>query len=396
MVEIEFSMMTRGPTSHTHLSKLFEQFEDQYHTRIRPHYLAWEDGWAEIVKIALHGGGPDVSEIGSTWVGSLAAMNAVRPFTPMEVDSFEGPQAFIPAAWQTGMVKGEPPVWAMPWLSDTRVLYYRRDWLQQAGVDEPNAFRDPQQLEATLTRLQTSGVATPWVMPTHHTITALHFLASWVWGAGGDLFSSDGRRILFNEPVAREAMRRYFNLYRFLGPAARNLEGEQADALYRTGEAAATITGSWLYHHFEPEIRANTGIAPAPGVPFVGGSNLVVWRRTKQEREAVRLVQFLTQSSTQIALSRLIGLLPIRKDVLEWKDFAQHPLYQAVAISLGKGRSFPTLPSWGLIEDRLAATADQIWSSLLANPDLDLEATIAQHFEALAHRLSLMLASRER
>ncbi len=396
MVEIEFSIMTRGATSHTHLSQLLEQFETQHRARIRPHYLAWEHGWAENSKIALQGCGPDVSEVGSTWVGSLAAMNVLRPFAAKELTSLDSPSPFLPAAWRAETTNGGQPTWAIPWLADTRVLYYRRDLLQQAGIDESEAFRDHRQLERTLLRLQESGVPTPWVMPTQHALSALHQLASWVWGVGGHFFSPDGQRLLFNEPKTLEAICHYFSFHRFLSPAARGLEGEQADALYQTGQAAVCITGPWLYHSLDPELQANTGITPAPGVPFVGGSNLAIWRHTKYEREALKLIKFLTRSSTQTMLNQLVGLLPIRIDELEWKDFMQHPLCQAVTESFKNGRSFSTLPSWGLVEDRLSIELDHTWATLLANPDLDLAATITRHFESLAHRLNLTLASRGR
>ncbi len=398
VAELDFTIMIRGAASHAHFSQLLEQFESQSQIHVRPRFLTWEEGWAEIVKIALDGQGPDISEVGSTWVGSLAAMNALRAFTPADVAAFGGAEAFMPAAWRTGMLNGDPPVWAMPWLGDTRVLYYRRDWLQQAGIPEQDAFQTHQQLEATVARLQANGIALPWVMATRRALNALHLLASWVWGAGGHFFSSDDRQVAFNEPAARAAIQHYFSFRRFLAPAAQGLDGEQCETLYRTGQAAVCITGPWLYETLEPAVKANTGIAPAPGVAFVGGSNLVIWRHSKHEHErgALSLVRFLTQQSTQIALNRLVGLLPIRKDVLELADFAQHPLYQAVTESLKNGRSFPKLAAWALIEARLAAEMDEIWADILARPDLELEATIAPHLESLARRLNLTLASKER
>jgi hypothetical protein len=72
-----------------------------------------------LVKVALYGEGPDVSEIGTTWCASLVAMNALRPFTPGEIASLGRPSAFLPSSWQTGILPGDDQICAVPWLMPT-------------------------------------------------------------------------------------------------------------------------------------------------------------------------------------------------------------------------------------------------------------------------------------
>jgi multiple sugar transport system substrate-binding protein len=297
------------------------------------------------------------------------------------------------SAWKTGSLYGDATMWAFPWLADTRVLYYRRDWLRKAGIDERGAFRDHTQLEQTLERLKTSGVARPWVVPSRHALTTLHALASWVWGAGGDFISPDGRRLLFNEPAARAGIQAYFNLMRYLSTDARDLESTQADGLFQSGNVAAIVSGPWVYQLLQAEVSPHVGVTTEPGVPFVGGSNLVVWRHTRQEKAVLDFTRFLTSQPVQIALSHITGLLPVRQDALEAKEFADNPLYMAAAESLKRGRSFPALTIWGLVEDKLSGELTQIWSNLLSNPELEVESTISNHLDPLARRLSMTLAA---
>jgi multiple sugar transport system substrate-binding protein len=393
MQEIEFSMMTRSSATAQDLQPLLDQFAAQHHVQVRLRLLSWESAWAELVKVALYSHGPDVSEIGTTWVGNLIAMNALRPFAASEIAACGGSSAYMPSAWQTGKLYGDQVLWAFPWLADTRVLYYRRDWLDQAGIDEQSAFLDHAQLEQTLARLQSSGIRTPWVVPSRHALTTLHALASWVWGAGGDFLSPDGRRLLFNELAARAGIRAYFNLVRYLSPEARDLESTQADGLFQGGKAATIISGPWVQRLLTPEVRPLVGVKAAPGVPFIGGSNLVVWRHTRQEKVALDFIHFLTSRDVQITCSHLTGLFPVRRDALESEAFANEPLYQAASESLKRGRSFPALTMWGLVEDKLSAELTQIWSSLLTHPELEVEATIAKHLDPLARRLSMTLSA---
>ncbi|MFL7794490.1 MAG: hypothetical protein AB8I69_20275, partial [Anaerolineae bacterium] len=126
--------------------------------------MAWEDAWEELAKIGLYRSGPDVSQVGTTWLEGLVASGSVRPFTVGEVNSMGGAAAFFPATWQTVLVPwGQSrKVWAIPWLVDTRVIFYWRDMLEEAGIDETTAFVTPAQVEETMARLQDSGVEIPW------------------------------------------------------------------------------------------------------------------------------------------------------------------------------------------------------------------------------------------
>ena len=52
-----------------------------------------------------------------------------------ELNVLGGSAAFLPSSWQSSIVLGEKEVCAVPWLADTRLIYYRRDLLDKAGVD---------------------------------------------------------------------------------------------------------------------------------------------------------------------------------------------------------------------------------------------------------------------
>src|SRR3989304_9002660 len=92
--ELKFSRMAHGQDSIDALQSILTQFEAEKHIHVNLQPMSWEAGWAELVKFALHGNGPDVSEIGSTWVGSLAALNALRPFNVREIATVGGRYAF--------------------------------------------------------------------------------------------------------------------------------------------------------------------------------------------------------------------------------------------------------------------------------------------------------------
>lgn len=393
--EIELSMMSY--VAPEQLAGLVRDFEAQHRVHVRLQSWGWETSWAEIMKVALYGHGPVVSEVGSTWVASLAAMNVLRPFTALEVTALGKPQVFLPAAWHSGLLPGDPQPAAIPWLSETRAIYYRRDLFQKAGLAEVTQFESNAHLEDTLETLRGHGLAA-WTMPTRATLNTFHNLTSWVWGAGGDFVDSTQRQVTFAEPAARAGIAAYVGLHRFLAPEGRYLEVDQSEARFLQGQAAMTISGPWLYLSPElprtPEVAETMGVALLPGVPWVGASHLVVWKHApqRQVRLAVELVRYLTSLPAQIASSKHTGMLPVLPAAFQAPAFVDHPVYQVVGRGLAHGRSFPAMRLWGLIEEKLTAALGSLWAKVLtAEPGASLDGLIRAELEPLAARLNKTL-----
>ena len=388
--ELEFSVMADSPSG---IQPLLDQFETERQVHVRLRRLTWDTAWSDLVKVGLYGDGPDVSEIGSTWLGDLVAMNALRPFEEQKLAALGEPGDFLPSTWNGGRVVNQPQMWAMPWFTGARLLFYRRDLLERAGVDEQTAFNTAGQFDETLSRLQASGIKVPWTVPTGHTHTTLLNVASWVWGAGGDFVTPDGKRTLFSQPAARAGLRAYLALGRFLAPHVRHLNGlEPDDQFLSDPETALTISGPWLFAAMHQHGLADqVGVALPPGPSFVGGSFLVVWKHTRQTEAALQLIQFLTRTPAQISYPQRLGLLPARLGAWEAPPFSADPLWQLAIAGLRTGRSFPVTRSWGLMEDRLTRELGSLWTDVLSNPALDLEAAISKRLEPLAMRLDLVL-----
>ena len=400
MAELELSIMSRGPTTVADLQPLLDQFEAEQRVHVRLRVLNWDTAWADLLKVALYQYGPDVSEIGSTWLSSFGAMDALQPFVGSRASAAGDPSVFLSSLWRSGMLAqraAEPALpWAVPWWADTRIIYYRRDLLAQAGVDPTQvAFDSPPHLARTLDRLQAASVPIPWVVPTHQSRMTVHNVAGWVWGAGGDFVTADGRYVLFDRPEAQAGICAYLDLARFLAEPARGLDDTQSDGLFGQGQAAAAISGPWLLQFASPEVIAQIGMAFPPGVPFVGGSHLVLWKHAVHDAAAVKLIRFLTSQHVQSSFGRRAGLLPTRHDVLSSPPFSDDPLYQVLAQGLKVGRSFPSVPLWGLVEEKLNEVLGHLWADLLVSPSLDLEKAVAEHLEPLARRLNVTLRSRQ-
>jgi multiple sugar transport system substrate-binding protein len=266
--------------------------------------------------------------------------------------------------------------------------------LQEADVDEQSAFQTPAHVEQTLDRLQTSGVSkAPWTNTVQIPFLTLQNVASWIWGAGGELVSAGGRNARFSEPAALAGARAYFGLHRYLPPGIQDMDVDQIINLFVERQAAVTMgLPNWLHsvrHQYSenPDVLANLGVALPPGPPFVGGSGLVVWQHSRQEWDAVDLVRQLISQEAQLEYCQSTGYLPARLDVLNEPPYSTDPHYQVMVKALKAGRSFPTFRLWGLVEERLGAALSKIWDIILDDPSQDLDAIIAQQLKPLSQRL---------
>jgi multiple sugar transport system substrate-binding protein len=393
--ELRLTTMRHNPDVLARWTSFMPSFESRNAIQILSHELDWDSGWSDLVQTTIHGGSADVSELGTTWLNDFIAMNAIRPFSPVEVQSMGGEDAFFPSVFNIGVTtQGDRAVWAIPWCADLTMFYYRRSLFEKAGIDPEVAFTSARSLNETLQKLHDSGVEIPLVFPTQRTYVTVHNVALWVWAAGGDFFSPDGRSVLLDQRKVRQAFYDFYDLYRFMPPAARSLTELDADALFRNENAAVTLSGAWVLNQSSPEVRADLGIAVPFNCAFVGGSDFIIWKRTLQDQAALDLVRALTSHEAELAFAPALGMLPTRLSALEALPMDDETHRAAFMAGLRGGRPLPVSPLWGLVESKLVNTFANIWTAIQAAPQPDVESLVNRYLDPLTRRLNITLAER--
>ena len=403
MDELSFSLYGTHSQFVESITPLLNDFETKSQTKIKTSELAIEEAWPQLLQYVLYGGGPDIARIGTIWTTSLVSLNALRPFKSSELASLGGESTFFPPIWQSNLLPGDPNVWAIPFTSYNYVLFYRRDLLASAGIDETSAFSSAETMLNTLERLSNSGVQSPWVIPSEeHFRARLHIVASWIWGANGHFLSEDGKRILLNQPEALKGLTDFFELHRFLSPSDYGLSLNECRRRFARGQAAVFIGGPDTAHFVKnmnpaPGVIESIGVAPLPGVPWIGGSSLVVWKDVlaypAKERAVHRLISFLTEKSNQIRLFYLSDVLPSRPDALSELTLDPPELLQVEKFILETGRSYRPYPIWVRIQNDLIKALDVITADLLEDPSADVLTLIRKYIDPLAQRYKLILSA---
>ena len=400
-MELNFLTIADTPEDLQSLRRLLASFERENQVQLSLRRVGWERAWQSLLMDAVEGKGPHVSQIGSTWVATMAMLDALRVFTEKEVSALGGEARFLPAAWQSVKLVDRPSVWALPWSIYTFVLYYRRDLLEKAGIDIATAFVTPAAMRETFTQLSRNGIA-PWAFPSLRPYTDLvHIAASWVRANGGDFMSDNGREPFLAKPESCAGLMEFFELFPFIPLALRGLKIEECTNAFARGDVATLIGGvefanDLLTSPYASQVmRENMAVTTLPGVPWIGGDHLVVWKNVltdaEHEKSALDLVTFLSKRETQVELFKLENILPSRADAYAELTFPLATTKATLEKILQTGRPHPALRLWRRIEAFLDEMLLEIGKSVLRQPTVSPSEIARQMLNDYEQNLSAVL-----
>ena len=221
----------------------------------------------------------------------------------------------------------------MPWFTEARAIYYRKDVLKKAGVDEETAFTDWDAFRSTLEKVkqvkQIDGKPIePFGSPGKKAFDLVHHVMPFVWDAGGAELSEDNTKSAIASPQAEQGLKFMADLLSsgLYDKSQLERDGTQVENQFKGGRLAVWMGGPWVLGSVEraddenwvPAARENLGIAPMPAGPegkgytFVGGSNLMMLKSSKNKDAAWALMKYLSQDQIQSDYAAKQGMFPSR------------------------------------------------------------------------------------
>lgn len=344
----------------------------------------WGVGLTRLQDAIKQGQGPDVTQMGWSWIGALAASGGLRPFTEADLAPMGGVPNFAEVAWTTSKQAGGTEAVAIPWFVDTRAIFYRTDVVQKAGLDPATAFKDWDSFLNSLKKMKETGlVKAPFAHPGKGEGNVVHNLAPWIWSAGGDMLSADNTKAAFNSEAGIKGVQFYSSLYAqglVLKEAIEKNTGD-VETFFRNGDVGAIITGPWMIRDARlSKTQSDTGYAgtvtannlgvaqipagPGGSKPFVGGSNLGVLKSSKNQAAAVKLVQYMASKKVQNEYASLSALLPATLNAQADFTLVNDPLYKPFLQSVKDGRSYPTIATWGTVQAAMVKSLGLLWDDV--------------------------------
>lgn len=173
---------------------------------------------------------------------------------------------FSPGAVRTTFINGVQT--AIPLLSDTEVLYYRKDLFKAKGLEPPTTFDDMMKAAELLTERDKDiygfvarGQRGPLIT----------MFSGFLYAYGGDWYDFNTRKSLVHEREFIDAAKMYGGmLHKYGPPGVLNMSWAQAAAVFAQGKAAMCAEGSGTFPAIlipDSPMSANVGIAPMPSGP---------------------------------------------------------------------------------------------------------------------------------
>ncbi|HKI55852.1 MAG TPA: extracellular solute-binding protein [Trueperaceae bacterium] len=342
-VTLRALFMQQAAYSDSDVRSMTADFEAQHPgVKVDVEFVSYEALHNKIITAAAAGGGGyDVVLFDVIWPAEFAQNHVLRDITG------DLPQSMIdqvvPGAWTTVTYDGH--YYGIPWILDTKYLFYNKDMLAKAGITAPP--KTWQELLDQAKAIKDAGI--------------VQYPIVWSWGQaeaivcdyttllsafGGSFF--DNGQPAFNSGGGLEALQfmRTSLDEGLSNPASTESLEEDVRRIFSSGQAAFALNWTYMYNLAndpkESQVAGQVEVAPAPGdgvhsqISAVNGSmGLGITTGSNHPTEALQYIQYLTSQAVQEKYAKLS--LPIWKASYDNPAVAQgqESLIAAAKQSLG-------------------------------------------------------------
>ncbi len=321
--------------------------EDNPDVTVKVTAVPWESAHDKIANAIASGETPDVTLLGTTWMGEFAEGGGIDPIPEGLVDE----SSFFEGAWGSTEVGGTS--YGVPWYVETRVLYYRKDLAEKAGWSEAPKTWD--ELKQFATDLQSKGGAEYGIQLPAGGTGSWQTMMPFAWSNGASMTNEDGTEYTIDSPEMVEALEFYKTFFdEGLSPTRSTLDPGELESGFADETYGSFFSGPWHAQLIEDAgvEEEQYGVAPipgpdgAPGTSFVGGGNLAVFADSDNKDNAWKLVQWLTEPETQQDFYDEVGDLPSVQVAWESGELAEDPQLQVFGEQLESALAPPAVPTW--------------------------------------------------
>jgi len=308
---------------------------------------------------------PDVCQLGNTWIPEFAALDALEPLNGY----VSGSQEVVLDDYFDGILASnrvDQTLYGIPWYVDTRLLYYRRDLLSQAGFNEPP--QTWQQWSEMLGAIKAMvGSERYSVLLPLNEFEPLLVLAL---QQPSELLRDGGRWGNFRSEDFRRALTFYESMFaQGWAPRMTNTQISNVWDEFGRGFFSFYISGPWNIAEFKKRLPASlqdhwmTATMPGPqgpGLSSAGGASLVVFKSSQAKPEAWLLAEYLSRPSVQQRFYGLTGNMPPRRSSWALPALVESPYARAFLAQLDRVRSPPKVPEWERIATEMRLTGERV------------------------------------
>ena len=266
----------------------------------------------EALLTSLAGGeAPDAARLDIVWVSEFAELEALAAMDDVMPEFDMVAEGFFPGPLKTVQWNGQ--YWGLPLNTNTQVLLYNAEQLEDAGLEVPESAADFVEVACALSSGEEQyGFA---MGGTYFWAPAPLFFSQGGQITDEDVTMSDG---YVNSDASVAAFQTLVDLYNdgclspnLLGGGVGTAEG------HATGFYSMIIDGPWMvdiYANDFPDFEVNFALVPggADGMTssVVGGEDVVLFADSANQAGALEWINFLISEEYQLAMAE-VGVIPV-------------------------------------------------------------------------------------
>lgn len=322
--------------------------------------IPWADVMTKYQTAVAAGTVPDAIMIGSSLLPSMVAAGGLAPVPDGVVDS----STLNETAAESVEVEGV--AYAVPWYVETRVLYYRSDLAEAAGMTAPTTWEDFTGFAEGFTAEGARyGIQLPMGDAEDSTQVILPFYAQ----AGGTVLNDAGDAYAWDHDALVAALE-YYGSFFTEGLAPTSGYGDSQTSAFVDGSNPAFISGPWMVSVLAELkdadwVAENVATVPvaagsANNDSYLGGGHLGVFSDAKNADGAWKLISWLAEADTQEAWFELTSGLPAVTSVLDAEPYASDQRVSVLNDQLQNTVAPPSVPSWDEMSAFIETEAEKV------------------------------------
>lgn len=323
--------------------------------------IPWQD-YAKKVETAIASQDtPDATLVGSADLTNFASTGGLEQVPAGLVDS----SSFYRGAAQSTTYDGG--TYGVPWYVDTRVLFYRKDLAQAAGVSAPQTWKE---YGPFLKALQKQGAKWGLALPTG-------VAASWqgvlpfMWQAGARLMNENSTEFTFDTPEALKGLE-YYQSFFTSKTSTRNgaVSLGEIEPQFVAGSTAALVSGPWETALLKGAggadfVKDKVGVATLPkgatsNASFIGGGHWAVFENAKNRDGAWKFIRWLSQPDIQQDWYEQSGDLPAVQAAWDEGKLKSDPTLAVFRSQLRTALPGPTVTTWKQVSAVIDAEIEKV------------------------------------
>ena len=280
---------------------------------------------------------PDVIHQDRFTIGDWAARDTFRSLDDFVARDRDKPRGvreedYYAACWKeanyTDPVTGRKGIFAVPYGTDDRLLFYNKSLFKAGGIVDSKGEAKPPQTwdelladEQKLTKLNSDGTFDRIGFIPNYGNAWLYIYS---WQNNGEFMTPNGRTCIMNDALNVEALDYMVKIYDALGGVGKvdafqsGFQGNELDP-FLTGKVAMKIDGNWVLNsiaRYGPDLDFGVVPAPVPAdrlnhvgrfkdekdtfVTWAGGFSFAIPRGSKHPNEAWEFIKWMTSPEAAV------------------------------------------------------------------------------------------------